>query len=92
MCTSSGRQPAGRIIEGLPRPDRRHGHRQPAASGLGEVRCRRGHHTHSEPGRQAGECGVALVVDLIAVVSELDAHQVGAESVHQISQRTSSRI
>ena len=47
--TTAGCQPPGRVVKGLPCPDRRHGHRQPATGGSGEVRRRGGHHTHAEP-------------------------------------------
>ena len=77
-------QPAGRGIQGLPGPDRRHRRRQPAPAGFGEVRPGGGHHAHPESWRQLGQRGVALVVEGVAVVSELDADPAGAEPVHQV--------
>ena len=41
----------------------------------------------TEPGRQLGQRGVALVVEGMPVVGELDADPVAAEPVHQIGQR-----
>ena len=87
MRTAQRSQPAGRLVEGLPGPDRRHGHRQPAAARLGEVRRRGGDHAHAEPRREFGQCGVALVVEGMAVMGQLDTDPVGAEAVHQVGQR-----
>ena len=90
--TTPGRQPAGRIVEGLPRPDGRHGHRQAATRGLGEVRRRGGDHTHTEASRKSGERGIAFIVERVTVVGQFDTYPVGAETVRQISQRCGGSI
>ena len=41
----------------------------------------------TEPRRQLGQRGVALVVEGMAVMGQLDADPVGAEPVHQVGQR-----
>ena len=87
MRTAQRCQPAGRLVEGLPGPDRGHRHRQPAATGLGEVRRRGGDHAHPEPRREFGQCRVALVVEGVAVMGQLNTDPAGAEAVHQIGQR-----
>ena len=59
---------------------------------LGEVRGGGGDDTDTEPRRQLGQRGVALVVERMAVVGQLDADPVAAEPVHQVGQRLARRL
>ena len=72
---SGASQPAASSIE-LPGPDRAHRHGQPSARRLGEMRGGGGDDADAEPRRQLGERGVALVVERMAVMGQLDADPV----------------
>ena len=63
MGTAQQGQPAGRVIQRLPRPDRGHGRRQTAAARIGEMRSGGGDHPDPEAWRKFGQCGIALVVE-----------------------------
>ena len=54
---------------------------------FGEVRGGGGDDAHAEARRQGGERGVALVVEGVAVVGQLDGDPVAAEPVDQIGER-----
>src|SRR5690242_21365628 len=51
-----------------------------------------GDHPDTEPRCEGGQRGVALVVEGMTVMSQLDADPVGAEPVHQIGQRSAGRL
>ena len=70
----------------MPGPDRAHRHGQPASRRFGEVRGGGGDDADAELRRQRGQRDVALVVERMAVVGQLDADPVGAEPVDQIGQ------
>src|SRR5690242_8533416 len=76
-----------RFVNRVTGPDRTHGHRQPAAGGLGEMGGGGRDDAETEPRRQFRERGVAFVVERLPVVGELDADPVGAEPVNQIGER-----
>ncbi len=80
-------QPPGGLVEGLPRADGTHGHGQPAAGRLGEVRARGRHHRHPEATGQPREGRVGLVLAGVAVPAQFDADPVLPEAVHQVGQR-----
>ena len=92
MRTAQRRKPTGGLVHRVPGPDRAHRHGQPAARRLGEVRGGGGDDADTEPRRQRGQRGVALVVERMAVMGQLDADPVGAEPVHQIGQRRRRRF
>ena len=68
MRTAQRGQPARSGVQGVARPDRRHGRRQPGPARLGDMGPGGGDHPHPEPRCQCGQFGVALVVDGMTVV------------------------
>ena len=87
MRAAQWRKETGRLIHRVPGPDSAHRHGQPTPRRFGEVGGGGGDHTEPEPRSELGQCGVALVVEGMAVMGQLDADPVGAEPVHQVGQR-----
>ena len=87
MRTTKRGKVTGRLVHRVAGPDGAHRHRQPAPRRLGEVGGGGGDDAEAEPRRQLGERGVALVVEGMAVMGQLDADPVAAEPVHQVGQR-----
>ena len=56
------------------------------------MRCGSGDDADTEARRQFGQRRVALVVERLAMMGQLDADPAGAEPVHQIGQRTFRRF
>ncbi len=92
MRTTQRRKVTGRLVDRVAGPDRAHGHRQPPARRLGEMGGGGGDDADTEPRRQLGQRGVALVVERMPVVGELDADPVAPEPVHQIGKRLVRRF
>ena len=85
-------QPAGRGVQGVAGPDRRHGRRQPGPARLGDVCGGGGDHPHPEPHCQSSQLGVAFVIDGMAVVGQFDTDPAAPETIHQIGQRLGRRL
>ncbi len=90
--TAQRRKETGRLVHRVAGPDGAHRHGQLTPRRFGEVGGGGRDETQPELRRKLGQRGVALVVERMAVMGQLDADPVGAEPVHQVGQRGGGRL
>ena len=86
------RKETGRLVHRVAGPDGPHRHGQLTPRRFGEVGGGGRDETKTELRRKLGERGVALVVERMAVMGQLDTDPVGAEPVHQVSKRSGGSL